>query len=288
MIFFLKCFICINAFSLTGAVSYGTPQTDDSTTKYTLFAIAGAFLLPILLGFVYSKISMWRFRRSAGYNDVKASGNIGENSAGAAAKKTSLAAHLLRLTEMRSNPVLRLWWKRQEKLYSALDNDLEAQKADDEDDSKFPKINRSAENTRPHKEKVKHKVEDPGSQSPDKKAKKEKKEKKEKAAKASDVEQEVNQATTSGISVDLVGTLDDLTAMKGEDSVPKRPHKEKKSKNEKLRDSTESRESIDKSSGEARPKKEKKDKKASDDRDAGAGDIRAEKKEKKQKRKNPD
>jgi len=286
---FVACFLVIRAFYLADAVSYGTPQIEETSARYTLFAIAGALLLPVLLGFVYSRFSLWRFRRSGASVDVKASTNLGDNATSAASNRASLAAYLLRLTEMRSNPVMRLWWKRQEKLYSIVDDDIEAQglRTEDEAEPRSPRLAKT-EAAKPRKVKVIDKVDELPTESNEKKSKKEKKEKKEKKDKdlgPADPVIEAPDTASAGTEGLTKSSIELRNAYNNEVFSPNKSHKEKKRKEIESVDLV--GEALDESimKAEKKEKKEKKGRESAEKQDMEGGENRSDKKEKKKKHK---
>lgn len=128
MIFYQVLLVAITSLIHVHAVSYGAPQITGSLTKYTLIAIGGVFVTPLLIGLIYTRITLYRFRRTQAANDSKNASGTDSSSSSRSSRRMTLSAYLLRLLDMRSNPILRLWWKRQSKLYSNIsDNDIEAQ-----------------------------------------------------------------------------------------------------------------------------------------------------------------
>ena len=106
------------------AVPYGSPSLDQSALDYTLIAVGAALGLPILFGIVYARISVYRTRSLLSTTDKSASTEV--ISASTSGKRAGMASYLTRMSDMRSNPVLRLWWNRQGKLYSTTENDAES------------------------------------------------------------------------------------------------------------------------------------------------------------------
>ena len=110
------------------AVSYESDQNTGVAEKYTFIAIGGVLVIPIVFGWIYTRITLRRFLKLNSSNEAK-SGLVSDSSGSSAAMRQAfIGAHLARLLDMKSNPVLRLWWKRQDKLYNLNngENDLEA------------------------------------------------------------------------------------------------------------------------------------------------------------------
>jgi hypothetical protein len=170
------------AFLHVEAVPYGSPELDQNTYQYTLYALAGAIGLPLVVGIIYTQISMYRARRAAVSSASKSATTNEVFSASLSSKKSTVATYIVRLNDMRSNPVLRLWWNRQAKLYSTSENDLEAQR-DPEEGGETVQNKSSFYVKKQSKEK---KSNETGDAVTDKKTKKEKKDKKEKAELDSD------------------------------------------------------------------------------------------------------
>jgi hypothetical protein len=185
---FLTSVSIVVAFLQVEAVPYGSPTLDDNTTQYTLYAMAGAVALPLVIGIIYVQISLYRARRAAAALSNKNTTTNEVFSATMTSKKSILATYIVRLNDMRSNPVLRLWWNRQAKLYSTADNDLEAQKDTDlQGDGAFPSSSlilkkqmkeKKADVTAEKKSKKEKKADSADDGNGEKKSKKEKKDKK--------------------------------------------------------------------------------------------------------------
>jgi hypothetical protein len=132
MIFYEVLLVTLTSIIHVHGVSYGAPQVTGNITNYTLIAIGGVFVTPLLIGLIYTRITLYRFRRKQAASEAKNASGTDSSSSSRSSKRMTLPASLLRLLDMRSNPILRLWWKRQSKLYSNIsDNDIEAQDGPD-------------------------------------------------------------------------------------------------------------------------------------------------------------
>jgi hypothetical protein len=116
------------------AVTYESPMNVGVAEKYTFIAIGAVLAIPIIFGYVYTRITLRRIRKLTAGTELKSGLVVDSASASVGTRQAGIGAHFFRLLDMKSNPVLRLWWKRQEKLYSqnGADNDLEAQLVKDE------------------------------------------------------------------------------------------------------------------------------------------------------------
>ena len=93
----------------------------------TMASMIGVVVAPILFGIIYTKFLLLRLQRMEAAIVVKEEPSTDTLTARINANK-SQGALQLRLMDMKTNAVLRLWWKRQFKIHGiALDNDIESQ-----------------------------------------------------------------------------------------------------------------------------------------------------------------
>jgi hypothetical protein len=167
------------------AVRFQGSDHTGSIQDYAIYAMFGLILVPIIGGYFYTKVIVKRIRLQEG-DGADGAPKDETFSSLVTGGRASLGSFANRILDMRSNPVVRLWWKRQSRLYGVdVENDPEAQP-----DSQTPNIggvpvrpkietrigeNKGAENV-PSEEKIK------------KKRKKEKKEKEEEIASAENAE----------------------------------------------------------------------------------------------------
>ena len=113
-------FIIIEA---SEAVSYRSTAQASMFRNYTLIAMGCVVLVPVLIGIIYTRIMIRNHRRKAAASDLNAAVTSDLYGAGMTSTKA-------RVLDMRTNPVLRMWWKRQAKMYGGVQEaDLEAQAA---------------------------------------------------------------------------------------------------------------------------------------------------------------
>jgi hypothetical protein len=107
------------------AVSYGTPETDSDVRRYTLISIGVVLSLPFVVGLIFTRIKLYRFRKAQNSKDLKGISELEASKVSTTSRKSTLPAQVVRLLDTKPNPILRLWWKRQTKLYLSGEADLE-------------------------------------------------------------------------------------------------------------------------------------------------------------------
>lgn len=119
------------AFAFFQSVSAVDFETDRQTTDirlYTLYAVLGVIVVPVLIGALYARVIIGRLRQKSAVSDGKSKSSDRSLASSIAAAKSSAGSLAARILDMRSNPVIRLWWNRLDKMYgSKQETDLEAQ-----------------------------------------------------------------------------------------------------------------------------------------------------------------
>lgn len=105
-------FLCAFAY-----VEYANDTISTSVKVYTLIAIGAVFTFPIIAALVYIRFAVISTKRGALTAEKKASVMTGTYGSSTSDWKRASGSLFARLADMKSNPVLRLWWKKQEKMY---------------------------------------------------------------------------------------------------------------------------------------------------------------------------
>ena len=112
------------------AVAYESAQQVETARLITLCTMGGFLVVPILFGIVYTKYLAFKLAK-ADARDVKQNANNDGNMGQVLSSKSG--GMQMKSLDMKTNTVLRIWWKRQAKLYD-LERDGEAPVKKTEDD----------------------------------------------------------------------------------------------------------------------------------------------------------
>jgi hypothetical protein len=110
------------------AVDFGSPGQLPIIKYVTLGSMVAVVVLPLVFGLLYAKFLLIRLQKritSTGQiQDESTNQNLSENLPGTAI----VALPHSRLSDMKTNAVFRLWWKKQQKIHGvSMDNDIESQ-----------------------------------------------------------------------------------------------------------------------------------------------------------------
>ena len=112
MIFWLY---ILGLIQVSSAVRYTSDKLTSTMNMITLIAMGFVFIVPVVVVLLYVRLSS--VKRGLKTAEVKSS-SAGENFGTSPSDWRSAAGSLYaRLSEMKSNPVVRLWWRKQEKMY---------------------------------------------------------------------------------------------------------------------------------------------------------------------------
>lgn len=115
-------------FQSVSAVDFETDQQTNDIRLYTLYAVLGVIVVPVLIGALYARVIIGRLRQKSAVSDGKSKSSDRSLASSTAAAKSSAGSLASRILDMRSNPVVRLWWNRLDKMCgSKQETDLEAQ-----------------------------------------------------------------------------------------------------------------------------------------------------------------
>ena len=138
---------------MAGTVSYHSDDDVQAARLIILCGMTSFVVLPILFGIMYAKYLTFQLSRAEAKDNkpkIISDSNVGEM------VSTKAAVGQTRLSDMKMNVILRLWWKRQERLYGlSLDHDVEVSRQDDDDDEPAVKDakQKTAKEKKPKKEK---------------------------------------------------------------------------------------------------------------------------------------
>jgi len=111
-------------------VSFGLSLSDDILDVITISAMVGIVVVPLVIGLIYAKILITRLR-----NEMKKKpaddDEIAESFSFPIDVSQTSHSFETRLSDMKTNAVLRLWWKKQHKIHGVtlVEADVEAQRS---------------------------------------------------------------------------------------------------------------------------------------------------------------
>jgi len=125
------------------AVQYKSSVVPDKVRLYTLIAMISMVVLPVIVAIVYIRLTVFAVKRGSQVTEKKSSSIADTYGSSLSDWKSLAGSFFARLADMKSNPVLRLWWKRQERMYKLAPDD-EASR-DEKSDPKHKKSKKEKE-----------------------------------------------------------------------------------------------------------------------------------------------
>ncbi len=109
-------------------VSFGLSISDDLLDIITISAMVGIVVVPLLVGLIYAKVLISRLRDQMKKNPTDEEEVVESLSFPLDIGQNTFSLET-RLSDMKTNAVLRLWWKKQHKIHgvSLIEADVEAQ-----------------------------------------------------------------------------------------------------------------------------------------------------------------
>jgi hypothetical protein len=124
----LASFAFIHVAKAQGVVSFESTTDLETTRVITLASLLGLIFLPIVLGLIYSKYLLGRLHRRYTATVTESTDDPGLSEVSEMMSRKPPGSFLSRIMDMRTNAVLRLWWRRQYKVHGvSLENDVESQ-----------------------------------------------------------------------------------------------------------------------------------------------------------------
>jgi hypothetical protein len=109
-------------------VSFGLSLSDEVLDVVTISAMVGIIVIPLIIGLIYAKVLISRLRLEMKKKPSDDTEEIDSFSYPAEVSQNNRTFQT-RLTDMKTNAVLRLWWKKQHKIHGValIEADVEAQ-----------------------------------------------------------------------------------------------------------------------------------------------------------------
>ena len=109
-------------------VSFGLSLSDELLDIITISAMVGIVVVPLLAGLIYAKILISRLRDEMKKKPTEENGEVDSTFFPVEASQ-KMGGFQSRLSDMKTNAVLRLWWKKQHKIHgiSLIEADIESQ-----------------------------------------------------------------------------------------------------------------------------------------------------------------
>lgn len=125
----LVLFACLHSVSAQSVVSFQSTETNKTMQIAILASLLGVVFLPIILGMLYTKFLVIRLHTRYTAIDRNADTGQVDEEVRDMVNIQQPTSFISRLLDMKTNGVVRLWWRRQFKVHGmSLDNDIEAQR----------------------------------------------------------------------------------------------------------------------------------------------------------------